>query len=90
MQGLSLVVVPGGPSLAVALGLLVVVASLVAELRLSGRGNQSSLSCSEACGIFPDQESNLCQVRLAGGFFSTVLPGKSSNLTFKNLSPKIS
>ena len=72
-------------------GLLIVVASLVAERRLSGTrasvgaargvsrytpGLQSTgsiivvqgLSCSEACGIFPDQELNLLSSALAGRF----------------------
>ena len=45
-------------------GLLIAVASLVAELRALGA--QASvvvargLSCSAACGTFPDQGSNLC------------------------------
>ena len=33
------------------------------------------LICSAACGIFPDQGSNLCSA-LAGGFFTTEPPGK--------------
>ena len=33
------------------------------------------LICSAACGIFPDQGSNLCPA-LAGGFFTTEPPGK--------------
>ena len=35
------------------------------------------LSCSTACGIFPDQGSNPCPPALAGGFLTTVPPGKS-------------
>ena len=52
-----------GLSLVAASGLLIGVASLVAE---HGLGAQASvvvahrLSCSAACGIFPDQGSNLC------------------------------
>ena len=37
------------------------------------------LSCSMACGIFPDQGSNLCRTSnraLAGGFLTTAPPGK--------------
>ena len=34
------------------------------------------LSCSEACGIFPDQGSNPCLSALAGRFFATEPPGK--------------
>jgi len=32
------------------------------------------LSCSKACGIFPDQGSNPCFLLLAGGFFTTEPP----------------
>ena len=62
-----------GCSLIAAYGLLIVVASLVVEHGLSARGLSScssqstgsvlvahKLSCSAACGIFPDQGSNLC------------------------------
>ena len=35
------------------------------------------LSCSAACGIFPDQGSNPCPPALAGGFLTTGPPGKS-------------
>ena len=71
MQGLSLVVESGGYSLVVVRMLLIAVASCVAEHRLEGTrasavvalGLQSTgsvvvphgLSCSVACGIFPDQ-----------------------------------
>ena len=34
------------------------------------------LSCSAACGIFPDQGSN-CAPVMAGGFLTTAPPGKS-------------
>ena len=34
------------------------------------------LSCPVACGIFPDQESNLLSPALAGGFQSTAPPAK--------------
>ena len=54
-HGLSLVSVSSGYSLVVAHRLLIAVASLVAEHKLSS-GLQ--LSCSMACGIFPDQELN--------------------------------
>ena len=54
--------------------LLIVVASLVAEHRLLG--TQASvvvvhgLSCSEECGIFPDQGSNPCPLHWqADSFF---------------------
>ena len=36
------------------------------------------LCCPEACGMFPDQGSNPCPV--AGRFFTTGPPGKSSSL----------
>ena len=43
------------------------------------------LSCSKACGIFPDQGSNPCFLLLAGGFFTTEPPGTPSNplITFE-------
>ena len=40
------------------------------------------LSCSVACGIFPDQGSNPCPPALAGGSVSTVPPGKSLSFAF--------
>ena len=64
MQGLSLVVV---------LRLLTVVASLGAELRLNSCDTQSC--CSEACGIFPDQESNLCPLHWQAGSFPLCYQG---------------
>ena len=48
-------------------GLLLAVASLVAEHRLI---------CSVACGIFLDQGSNPCPLHWPGGFFTTGPPGK--------------
>ena len=44
-------------------GLLIAVASLTAEHGLQGTGSTAvelELSCSAACGILPDQGSNLC------------------------------
>ena len=38
------------------------------------------LSCSAACGIFPDQGSHTTCPTLAGRFLTTGLPGKSSSL----------
>ena len=61
-HGLSPVVVSKGYCLAVR-GLLIAVASLVAELGLWSTGSvvmAHGLSLSMACGIFPDQGSNLC------------------------------
>ena len=49
--GLSLIVASGGLLFVAVHGLLIAVASLVTE---------HGLSCSAACGIFPDQESNPC------------------------------
>ena len=69
VQGLSPVVV---------LRLLTVVASLVAELRLWNAGSTvvaPSLSCSKACGIFPDQESNLCPLCWQAGSFPLCYQG---------------
>ena len=40
------------------------------------------LSCPKACGIFPDQGSNLCPPALAGGFLTTGSPGKSCLVAF--------
>ena len=75
---LSLVVPSRGYSLVAVCGLLIAVTSLVAE---QGLKNTSSavmvheLSCSEACGIFLGQWSDL-SLALAGGFLTTS-PGKS-------------
>ena len=59
VRGLSLVVASGGLH-----GLLIAVASLVAEYGLLGAWASvvvaQGLSCSAACGIFPDQGSNPC------------------------------
>ena len=47
-------------------------APLVGELRLWSVGSlvvAPGLSCSEACGIFPDQESNLCPLHWQAGSF---------------------
>ena len=66
-SGFSLVVVSRGYPLVVQLGLLSVVSSLVAQALYKHRlestdsvGVAHGLSCSAACGIFPDQGSNLC------------------------------
>ena len=40
------------------------------------------LDCSAACGIFPDQGSNPCPLRWAGGFLTTAPPGKSQATLF--------
>ena len=37
------------------------------------------LSCSAACGIFPDQGSNMCPPALAGRFLTTAPPRKSEH-----------
>ena len=63
MEGLSQVAEGWGCSLVAACGLLMAVAPLCFEAQalecgLSSRG--SGLSCSAACGIFPDKGSNPC------------------------------
>ena len=61
--GFSLVAATKGCSLVAVRRLHMMVASLVAEYRLAGRGSivvTHGLSCSTACGIFPDQGLNLC------------------------------
>ena len=62
--GLSLVVESRGYSLAALHRLLIVVPSPVAEHRLCAQDSSvvvaHELSCSAACGIFPDQGSNPC------------------------------
>ena len=61
---LSLVEASRGYSLVAVPGLLIVVASLVAELGLQGAWASVAvvhgLSCPVACGIFPDWELNPC------------------------------
>ena len=44
------------------------------------------LSCSVACGIFPDQGSNPCPPALAGGFLTTAPPRKPSLSYLKSYS----
>ena len=69
--GLSLVVASGGYSLVTGHGLLIAVASLVAEHGLSVLWLNTcgpwvlvhGLSCSTECGIFQDQGSNPCPLR---------------------------
>ena len=54
------------------------------QLWLAGTGSVAvarGLSCSAACGIFPGQGSNPCPV-LAGGFSTTVPPGKRMFFSF--------
>ena len=64
MRGHSLAAVSRGYSLVAVLGLLPAVASLVAEHRLldtwASVDVARGLSCSMACGIFPDKGLNLC------------------------------
>ena len=62
MTGLSLGVVRRGYSILVVCGLLIAVAPLVAELGLEAWASEVALfglSCSVACGVFPNQGSNL-------------------------------
>ena len=65
--GFSLVVASGGCSLLGVHGLLIAVASLVASHRLDSGGHR--LICSEACGIAPDQGSNLSLLHCQADFF---------------------
>ena len=46
------------------------------------------LSCSAACGIFPDQGLNPCPA-LAGGFLTTAPPGKSTQYSLNECFPKV-
>ena len=57
-------------------------ASVVAACGLSSVA--PGLSCTSACGILPDQGSNLSPV-LAGGFFSPESPGKPYFIFFMYL-----
>ena len=63
-MGFASVAVSGGYSLDAVRGLLSAVAALVAEHGLQGSWASGvvvhRLSCSEVCGIFRDQGSNLC------------------------------
>ena len=43
------------------------------------------LSCSAACGIFPDQGSNLCPLRWQADFYSLYYQGSPTCLVFKDL-----
>ena len=83
---------PSEATLVVGWGLLIAVASLVAEHRLSGvwasavaapRFQRTGsvvvghrLSCSMACGIFPVQGLNLCLLHWQADSFTTEPPGK--------------
>ena len=51
------------------------------QLVLTGFGVHE-LSCSVACGIFPDQVSYPCLLCLASGFFTTEPPGKPCNTCY--------
>ena len=59
--GLSLVAASRGHSLVAVCRLLIAVTCYRAQaVGCAGSGVVHRLSCSEACGIFPDQASNLC------------------------------
>ena len=81
----SLVSERRGYALVVMLRLLMVVASIVGLL-----GAQTSVvaapgpSCSSACGIFPNQGSNLSPA-LAGKFLTTEPPRKCPSIVFKSI-----
>ena len=85
VRGLSPVVVSRGYSTAVAHGLLIVVASLLADHGLWSVGSVAvvhGFSCPLACGIFLDQGLNPCIVHhvspaLSCEFLTTGPPGKS-------------
>ena len=93
VRGLSLVVASGGHGSSRCAGLSL---SRPLLLRSTGSRRAGSVivahgpSCSAACGIFPDQGSNLCPLHWqtdsqplrhkrspAGGFLTTAPPGKS-------------
>ena len=57
---------------------LLLLQSSGSELRLNSCG-APSLSCSEACGIFPDQESNLCPLCWQAGSFPLCYQGSPRN-----------
>ncbi|XP_025129877.1 inositol polyphosphate multikinase isoform X3 [Bubalus bubalis] len=60
------------------------VASLVLEQKLGASVVAACvLTCSEACGIFPDQGSNPCSPPWQEDFLSTTPPGKSQDLYLK-------
>ena len=65
--------------------------SAVASPRLYSTGSivARGLGCSSACGLFPNQGSNLLSPALAGGFFTIEPPGEPLSTTFnrKNFSP---
>ena len=76
-----------GYYLVVVLGLLVAMVSLVAASRLWSIGLiivVQGLSCSEACGIFPEPGIEPVYLALAGGFFTTEPPRKPKKLNLKN------
>ena len=86
VRGLSLVAASGRHSSSQCAGL-----SLLRPLLLRSAGSRRAgsvvvahgPSCSAACGIFPDQGSNPCPPALAGGFLTTVPPGKSLFILFE-------
>ena len=102
--GFSLVVKPGDHSLVAMGGLLIAVASLVAELRLQAHGLNScglralhcrlssvvqGLSCCAACGIFLDQGSNPCPLHWQADSYHCVTK-EVQQLTFLAASVRVS
>ena len=76
-----------GYYLVVVWGLLVAMVSLVAASRLWSTGLiivVQGLSCSEACGIFPEPGIEPVYLALAGRFFTTEPPRKPKKLNLKN------
>ena len=74
---------------------LLLLQSSGSELRLNSC-DAPNLSCSEACGIFPDQESNLCPLRWQAGSFPLCHQGspgifhktKTNNFIWKHKRPQ--
>ena len=77
--GFLVAVSRAGGFFAVVCGLPIAVPSLVAEHRSRRWASLvvvHGLSCSAACGIFPDQGIEPVSPALAGGFLSVASPGK--------------
>ena len=88
VRGLSLVAASGGHSSLRCAGL-----SLLRPVPLRSTGSRRAgsvvvahrLSCSVACGIFPDQDLNPVSPALAGGFLTTAPPGKPWIQVFREI-----
>ena len=74
-----------GPLFVVVNELITAVASLVLEQKFGASVVVACvLTCSEACGIFPDQGSNTCPLPWQEDFLSTTPPGKSQGRVLYN------